>query len=89
MLAIRPALRASVLGVLTLLCVAQNSQAAPKTPLLPPGKPTMSALSVREKPDCVSAHAIALAVPMISNTAADIDAVSTSMAYSRLQSKER
>ena len=55
----------------------------------PPGSPAMAAASSREKPDCVSAQAMPVAVPMISRIAPDSDAVSTSIGSSRRQSKRR
>ena len=48
-------------------------------PAAPPGTPAIAAASWREKPDCVSAQAIAVAVPTISRIEPDSDAVSTSI----------
>ena len=48
-------------------------------PMAPPGTCVMSATKSREKPDCVSAQAMAVAQPMMSKMAPDKDAVSTSI----------
>ncbi|MNC93300.1 hypothetical protein D3C83_98950 [compost metagenome] len=48
-------------------------------PAAPPGTPAIAAASWREKPDCVSAQAIAVAVPTISRIEPESDAVSTSI----------
>ena len=50
-----------------------------RKPSFPPGMLAMAWTSWREKPDCVSAHAIAVAVPMMSRMAPESDAVSTSI----------
>ncbi|MCY1380870.1 hypothetical protein D9M69_687280 [compost metagenome] len=55
----------------------------------PPGRPAMVAASWVEKPDCVSAQAMLVAVPMMRRMAPDRQAVSTSMGLSRLGSKQR
>ena len=44
-----------------------------------PAPPAIAAASWREKPDCVSAQAIAVAVPMMNRMAPDSEAVSTSI----------
>jgi hypothetical protein len=48
-----------------------------KNPPLPPGTDAIAATSRWEKPDCVNAQAIAVAVPMISFIAPVSDRVST------------
>ena len=48
-------------------------------PHLPPGTAAMILTRSCEKPDCVSAHAIAVAQPTMSRIAPDSDAVSTSI----------
>ena len=55
----------------------------------PPGSPVIAAASEREKPDCVSPHAIPVAVPMMSRIAPDRHAVATSIGLSAAQSKRR
>ena len=50
-----------------------------RNPALPPGTAGMIATSCREKPDCVSAHAMPVAQPMMSRIAPDSAAVSTSI----------
>ena len=49
----------------------------------------MASASQREKPDCVSPQAMAVAVPMISRIAPESDAVATSIGPSRRQSNCR
>ena len=58
-------------------------------PAAPPGILAISSASSREKPDCVSAHAIAVAVPTMNRIAPDSDAVSTSIGHTRRQSNCR
>ena len=48
-----------------------------RNPQLPPGTAAMTETSHSENPDCVSAQAIAVAVPMIIITAPVSDTVST------------
>ncbi|MOA57366.1 hypothetical protein D3C78_1815290 [compost metagenome] len=55
----------------------------------PPGRPAMAVASWVENPDCVSAQAMPVAVPMMSRMAPDRQAVSTSMGLSRFGSKQR
>jgi hypothetical protein len=55
----------------------------------PPGRPVIAAASVREKPDCVSPHAIPVAVPMMRRIAPERQAVETSIGRSAVQSKRR
>ena len=55
----------------------------------PPGSPLIAAQASREKPDCVSAHAMPVAAPMISRIAPDRHAVSISIGFSRCQSNRR
>ena len=60
-----------------------------RKPARPPGSPVISPVSVCANPACVSAHAIAEAVPMMSRMAPDRAAVSTRIGPSRRQSKQR
>ncbi len=55
----------------------------------PPGSPAIARASCPEKPDCVSAHAMLVAAPMMSRIAPDNAAVSISMGFKRIQSKRR
>ena len=55
----------------------------------PPGSPVIAAARSREKPDCVSAHAMAVAAPMMSRIAPHSDAVSISIGISRCIGKPR
>ena len=50
-----------------------------KKPILPPGMCVIAATSCWLKPDCVSAQAIAVAMPMMSRMAPDSAAVLTSI----------
>ena len=65
--------------------IAQRTKATIDTIMkvnLPPGSPVMAAARSREKPDCVSAQAIAVAAPMMSRIAPHSDAVSISIGIS-------
>ena len=55
----------------------------------PPGSVDMKEASWPEKPDWVSAQAIAVAAPMMNRMAPDSEAVPTSMARSLCHSKRR
>ena len=55
----------------------------------PPGKAAIAAASCLEKPDCVSAHAMPVAAPMMSRIAPDKEAVSISICGSRRRSSLR
>ena len=52
---------------------------------LPPGSTAIADASCCEKPDCVSAHAMAVAAPRISRMTPESDAVSTSIGTIRDQ----
>ena len=57
--------------------IATASAEIARKPSLPPGTWVMASTSWCEKPDCVSAHDIAVAQPMMSRMAPDSEAVST------------
>ena len=56
-----------------------------RNPACPPGSCVSASANWSENPDCVSAHAMALADPKISSTAPDKTAVSTSIGTSLRQ----
>ena len=58
-------------------------------PAAPPGTVAIVGGKSREKPDCVSAQAIAVAVPTMNRIAPESDAVSTSIGQTRRQSNWR